>query len=365
MPVAFQDAVIHNAERLTPVAGGQRPQRVAEDVRLALNDNAAQRMLEAAGMEVRFVSDGPVELTLSRPAEAGMDGAAVVFHGPFQEWAGRGGANPFPLRSQPVTLRVEPPPQPGNLPGATLDALPFSHRVARVMLPVMTPVVIHDIHAEAGDLRPPAGDELPGLTMLSYGTSITQGAGCSLPQLTYVHQCATRLGVDAINLGSSGSCRCEPALADDIAARRDWDFATLALSVNLNDVPHDAFREKVEYFVNTVAGADHARPVFCITLWPFFMDHGLDGDPDRRPDESKPAFAKERRRILADVVARSPHPNVRCLEGPTLLRDFGGLSQDLIHPGDHAMIEMGWRLAEAIAPHLPTDRAVRRNAAPV
>jgi hypothetical protein len=39
---------------------------------------------------------------------------------------------------------------------------------------------------------------------------------------------------------------------------------------------------------------------------------------------------------------------VHLIEGPELLQRVDGLRADLLHPSDHAMIEIGWRLATSI-----------------
>ena len=105
----------------------------------------------------------------------------------------------------------------------------------------------------------------------------------------------------------------------------------------------DEFRERVEYMVNTVAGADTSRPVGCITLYPYYRDFGITDDGVQyggTPDEYRQA--------LRDIVAASSYPNVHLIEGPDLLTNIGGLTADLIHPSDNAMIEMGRNLAQRL-----------------
>lgn len=366
MAIVFENAALHNVAELVPTEHGPRLQRVPETLRGQLNPGAQGRMLDPAGMEVRFVSSGPVTITLSAPgADEQALPIAEVFFGTFSHWLGRGAATHRTIGTTPTPIRIEPPKRLPNLPAEVADRMPFAPAVHRLVLPLFAPsLVIHSIEAEAGDLRPPRPEELPGRTMLSYGTSITHGAGASGAHLTYPNQCGVRLGVDVVNLGSGGSCHCEPQLADWIAGRTDWHLATLALSVNMIGFSDADFEERVEYFVNTVAGANADRPIFAITLWPYFADHGmLDEQPDLDP--ARAAFAENRRQILRDVVQRSGKANLHLLEGPDLLRDFGGLSQDLIHPGDHAMIEMGWRLADAIRPHLAAGPLRGQSASPV
>ena len=55
------------------------------------------------------------------------------------------------------------------------------------------------------------------------------------------------------------------------------------------------------------------------------------------------------RRILRDAVEKAGHSNLHLFEGPDILTDFGGLTDDLIHPADNAMIDMGRGLAKRLA----------------
>lgn len=45
-----------------------------------------------------------------------------------------------------------------------------------------------------------------------------------------------------------------------------------------------------------------------------------------------------------------PTPNTHLVEGPEILRGYGGLTCDLIHPADGGMIEMGENLARVLQP---------------
>ncbi|WP_330166487.1 SGNH/GDSL hydrolase family protein [Halobacterium sp. KA-4] len=106
----------------------------------------------------------------------------------------------------------------------------FDPCVCRIQLDRYQAIAVHDV---TGDCRPPTVDELPDQRYLAYGTSITEGAAASVPHTDYVTTVARNCGVDALNLGCSGSAYCEAAMTEHIAARDDWDVATLAISVNM------------------------------------------------------------------------------------------------------------------------------------
>ena len=55
--------------------------------------------------------------------------------------------------------------------------------------------------------------------------------------------------------------------------------------------------------------------------------------------------SEEFRQVLRDVVAECSLPNVHLIEGQEMLTNMGGLTHDLLHPSDNAMIEMGRNLS--------------------
>ncbi len=327
----------HNVGELRKVEGlaGLRVQRVSEDVRLCLNARAQERMLSPAGSEIRFVSEGDqVNVTLSSP---GGSAEVIPFFGPFQ------GQGRFHIGKEPKTLKLTYPERLKTIEPDALRGQPFSRDVWRLTLR-NTSLHYHGI--EGKGLRPPTVEELPKRRYLSYGTSITHGASATAMHLTYVSQVAWRLRADLINLGVGGSAYCERELADYIAARRDWDVATLALSVNMmgGAFSLEEFSERVTYMVHAVAGANPHRPVGCITIYPHFRE--FCGDVKER--ERTAAF----RQALREAVIHCPHKNAHLIEGTKMLSNIGGLTADLIHPGDHGMIEMGERVARRLKPLL-------------
>ena len=139
----------------------------------------------------------------------------------------------------------------------------FANRVCRV--------VVSGLEVEFtgidGNVRPPKPEELPPV-MLSYGTSISQGAYASRPDLGWNALTARAVGHDFINMGSSGTAYCEPAMADYLAGL-EWDLCVLELSVNMGGFSIEQFKERVASLVDKLATSHPEAPIFCISLFPF------------------------------------------------------------------------------------------------
>ena len=242
---------LHNVPEIQPVNGGVRLQRVPEDVRAHLEEGAQMRVMQPDNCELRYVSrSAESDVTLSSEGETDV----TVFDGTFDERAR------YTVGQEPTTIRLCPQDRVQRLDQKWWKDQPFAPNVRRVIFGGCRrdPVILHDIKGQG--VRPPHREELSGIRYLAYGTSITHGFDCTGPHLSYVAQVAWHLKADLIDLGVGGACHCEKAFADHLAGRTDWDIASLALSVNMQGFPLDEFRRRIEYLVNTVAGADTSRP---------------------------------------------------------------------------------------------------------
>ena len=303
-------------------------------------------MICPSGSEIRFVSDTyPVRIALSvdkiadRIGEGAGHSEAQIFFGTFQS------RQRFVINRDKTTVDIVMPHENFmTMAEKVAKDSPFSPHVCRVRFWGRTmgaPIRFHHLKSK-GRLRPPRPEEVPKYTYLAYGSSLTQGAYASGPHLTYTSQVGARLGVDVINLGTSCSAYCEPEMADYIAERKDWDFATLALSVNMVDLfSPEQFFERVSYMIRRIAESDPKRPVVCITIKTYYGDF-LEGN---RPDVY--------RTLLRKAVEEASLENVFLMEGPDLMPDIaGGLGPDLIHLGDFGMVQIGENLAKKLQPIL-------------
>ncbi len=321
----YTSVALHNVAELADpdwTESGDALRRVPTDVAANLNVSARERVRHPSGSEIRFVPDGDATVRVTLSAA----GATVVrpFWGSFQ------GEEILEIGPEPTTVELSPPDALADLdrdaPAATGAADAFDPRVCRLRFEPWAPVALHRIE---GSCRPPEPEELPDHRYLAYGTSITEGAAASATHLNYVSRVARDLGLDAVNLGVSGAAYCEPAIADHIAERDDWDVATLSLSVNMANRGFTVaqFRDRAANLVASVAEADPDRPVVCVTLFPYHADLQHEGDRER---------ARAYREALEGVVTDCSAENVHVVDGSELV-PATGLTTDLLHPGDAGM----------------------------
>lgn len=329
----YDNVLLHNVEEIIPVDGGVRLQRIPENIRIQLNERAQERMRCARGMEIRFLSeDDTVKVRLM--AENGRC-EIIPFIGGFQ--------TPAEYRisaGEEAVIELKYPDRLKQLDTSKLPAMPFSTRLWRLTL-TGERVIYKGI--ESGTVRPPETQDQPKRKLLAYGTSITQGVFASRGHLSYISQTARRLGADVINLGTGGSAYCEPAIADHIASRNDWNICVLCISVNMVNQSFDIseFKQRANYMIQTIADAKPNYPLVCMSILPYFKEFPLLEQPSSE-------LPQQFREALHEAVVESGRKNVHYVDGKDILQQMDGLSVDLIHPGDFGMMEIAERLANRI-----------------
>lgn len=311
--------------------GGVRMCRFPLKILPAINRGAQMRSFAGAGCEIRGLlpPGGKGRIVLERTNENVVPAIAETFFGCFLD-------SSVALGDGPTEIMIE---EPRHMPVmheiCQRNHLPFAANLVRVRLPHLHDIVIHVID---GDLIYPDVESTPGTTMLAYGSSITHGAQALRPSGTYASQAARTLGCDLLNLGVGGSAHMDAAVAEHIAARTDWDFATLEMGINVGNWDADRFRKAVENFVGEIHTAQPEKPLFCMDVFTF------RGDFVETPDHGGVQF----RGIVRDIVAAQNSDKVIYVDGRTILTNPAGLRPDLVHPGDDGMTEMGRNLAETI-----------------
>jgi hypothetical protein len=289
----------------------------------------ADQMLYARHSEIRFVlSEGAkregvrIHLQSTKPVEVTFYWGDVLCGTERLQPGGK--AKPIVPRGHGLLYSLMERIPPGR----------FANRVCRVVLNggELTLMGIE------GDVRPPKPEELPPV-MISYGTSISQGAYASRADLAWNALTARALGYDFVNLGCSGTAYCETAVADYIA-RQPWNLCVLEISVNMvGGFTVEEFRKRATYMIDTLAESHPEAPIVCISIFPWGVGDYWKGDAHK----NTLAF----RQALEKICEDSPRKNVHFVSGPELL-SFSGLSQDLLHPSDHGMIEIATRISARI-----------------
>lgn len=218
----------------------------------------------------------------------------------------------------------------------------YSPKVYRVVS-VGATLAYHGIDGMGGNLRAPTAEELPRRTCLAYGSSITQSRANFH---NYVNTATQMLNAAVYNLGMGGSCWIEPAIADFIASRNDWDFASFELGINMVNANCDnkRFAEKVDYLLKTVTEKHPEKPIFLLTILQNGIYHELEPSNWQKDVLQKNA-------ILTEAAAKYAS-NVTLIDGANLVPDFRGFQIDLLHPEPIAFVRMGLKLAELMAPVL-------------
>jgi lysophospholipase L1-like esterase len=300
--------------------------RVPDPLRRSLNPLAQINALQATGAEARFNLRGErVRLVLQCMAPAV---AEVHYGGFFAGW--------HVIGTQPTELELTRPANADVLERLAREkGMGFDPRLMRVLLPWRPALRLVEVE---GDCEPPQPGQTPARRYLAYGSSITHGNAAVRPSAMYAHRVAQLLGADFLNLGFGGGAHQERGLADAIATRTDWDFATLEMGINLLGIAPDDFAARVEYFVNRIARAHPDRWVYCLDV--FLCHDDLTGG----------GRARRFREIVRETVRRAGLPKLVHVAGDALLTSLHGLTADLVHPSPFGMEEIARNLAAVMAP---------------
>lgn len=298
--------------------------------------DGAKQMRVAAHSEIRFVLEEGEKLENVKLHLRSAQGPSVCwFWGDILAGEAKVAAGD---RAKPIT------PHGHGLMFSLLEQYPrgrFANRVCRVIVSGLDV----EFAGIEGNVRPPKPEELPPV-MLSYGTSISQGAYASRADLGWNALTARALGHDFINMGSSGTAFCEPAMADYLAGLK-WNLCVLEISVNMSGTGFndEQFKERAGAMITKLATSHPDALIVCISLFPIGTGD-LWGNQKARTQAYRDA--------LAEVVKSCGHKNVHFVSGPELL-SFSGLSPDMLHPTDQGMIEIAAKLAPRIREWLPAD----------
>jgi len=340
-PLIFQNVHLHNVDHLEPNSNqeGVRLNRVPREVWEKLNAMGKTRAFAAAGAELRFNLAGPEARVLLRYAE-NRGGKATGWPVLAELYQGDLLMRCIEFGETWTTIVIKKPSNLAMLSGEASERgkLGFDSTLVRLTLPYMPETQLLRVE---GDIAPPRADQVPALSYLAYGSSITHGSYALRSGETYPAQVARALGANGFNLGFGAAAYLEPEMARWIASRHDWDFATLELGVNLlRPISTEEFARRVDVFLHTIVAAHPRRPIFVIDI--FTSGKALEADPKRA----------EFRQVVRKAVAALKSPYVRHVEGRSLLTKTTGLCFDLLHPSSEGFNEIAHRLTLEMQPVL-------------
>lgn len=340
--VAPERVQFHNIAALAPTASGDawRLCRYPLAVAAQLTEPGHSDAFMPAGGEIRFrLLAGEARVRLRRTNVRRTVNRRLTFIA--ETYFGDYSAGWTEIGEVWTEILVKPHPAAGELARAHREQPGrFAPDLVRIVLPLLDEI---HVGAIAGDIAPPAPAQAPRRRYLAYGSSITHGVLATRPSDTYPARVARRLGVDCLNLGLSGGAKLEPAVADAIAARADWDFASLELGINLlSSRSPEEFRALVRDFLPRIVARHRDKWIFCVDLFRCVND--LRDDPK----------IVEFRAIVRDAVRELQAPRLVHLDGLQLLERWSGLTNDLLHPTTDGFIEIADKLAAAMRPVVPT-----------
>ncbi|MBI4978118.1 MAG: lysophospholipase [Spirochaetes bacterium] len=322
----FDNLEFHNlvVEKREGFSGVFLP-RYPDAVRATLSERGRFVSMESTGGEIRFVTPAKnVRIYLS---SLDNDSDVHVYRGDFHCGTHR------VVKGATSVIHLEVPARFAEVKPEMLAGT-FSPDVWRIRFNRFA-ALLHDVDAFGFEVRPPSQDEKPARTLLAYGSSITHSNANGYPQ-----HAARLLKTDMLNKGLSGACHCEPQAASFIASLA-WDYAFLELGVNMRGgYTPDDFRSRAEHLIDLVLA--RRKPVAVTTIYPNFSDYELHETTSGLHDK---AYSQ----ILRDIVSQKSNPLLHRIEGADVLSDVGGLSADLIHPGDFGHALMGANLARILS----------------
>lgn len=324
----FQNIEFHNVEEIVPFEDGWKLHRAPSAVRAQCSEGLQNTSLYGTGVELRFVLLGDhadVRLRTLPIAEGQM---AFLFYGSIQ---GGWQQSSFVITERETVIRI---PRPGNMEQlkqiSAAAHLPFSPEVVRLVLPYGNNVFL----GAEGDVMPPTPDMLPKKTLLSYGSSITHGSLALIAPYAYPFRIAQKLGMDTLNKGFAGTCRCEKAMAEWFVSRKDWHAMTLEMGINMLGMAEAEFERRIDEF--TAIMAADGRPVFATSIFSTMFD-GPQHDAFRR------------------IVRKYAEPRLHFVDGLALLERPDFISQDMVHPSLEGILQITDRWTEIIRRQLPEN----------
>lgn len=306
------------------------PLRLPKNVMQKMSAQGQAQCRNTTGTELRFViNSGKVKITFFGDENTFTE--ATVFYGDFvADWSET--VKRISGKTTEVTFV-----QSDNIELLRKIAKQYNHRfspdVVRVQFSGNRPQILKI----DGDISIPTKDMLPKRKYLAYGSSITHGSISLNNANDYVSRVGEFFGADSLNMGFAGSACLEREVADYIAEKCKFDFATLEMGINILEIDVKEFEDRVRYFVKRIAVSHPDSKIFAIDVFYCKSDICSDGK------------AELFRNTVKKVTEELKLPNVIYVNGTEVLKDAGGLSSGLVHPNPRGIENMANNLCKIIA----------------
>lgn len=276
------------------------------------------RSMNSAGMSVSFATDADMIVVrwvlrhpsitspyLSSMSVAGLD-LYVRSEGKWL-WAATKPPNKFPESTQTF-----------------LRGLGRQLREYKLYLPSYNGVAKVEVGVPKGSKFGKYADKEVSKPVVFYGSSIVQGSASSRPGMTYVAQLGRRLAVPVINLGFSGLCKMEPAMADVLA---DLDPSVFVIDC-LPNMQLPEIKERTAPLIKRLRQSHPETPIVLVenpnysqTLW--------NQSVSRSVAAKNKIFSAEVSKLKGEGVK-----NLIYVSGERLFGTDGSSTVDGIHPTD-------------------------------
>ncbi len=315
----FEGAELYNISALEQCDDGMRMLRVPPGIRDALSEQGKKMSAVCAGAEIRFFLKGDKAILRLSALEGSCTGRVQFYQGDFP-----GGCTGYMqnLNGSPIIVHL-----PEKADWMQEERKSYASSLIRILLPR------EEVHIQSveGDIYPPGIEDKPSKRWLAYGSSITHGSIGAGIDGSFLFRAAAELRVDPLNLGFAGSAMLEPEMADYIAGRKDWDFATIELGTNACGVlAADELRKRTVYFIRQVASA--GKPFGVIDML------------SMEENEAKNDY----RSFVKNEMAQLGIRNAIYIDGRRLLKSRSELTADGIHPGGVGHERIAQRLVRII-----------------
>jgi lysophospholipase L1-like esterase len=244
------------------------------------------------------------------------------------------------------TLELARNPQPQKLIWHLKPGFPDLNQPIRILLPTHAEIEVLDVEVNDDAEIFPGGPFRQGRpTWLAHGDSITQGAGSSSPDLTWVEQVSRNLHLSPVNMGFGGSAMAQEPVARYIARNADWNILSIHIGANSIGKSCAEYSPIYQKFLTIIREGHPSRPIVCCTPILHHSDWNNKADGCSK--------AEEIRLAIREVVARLRDHNTHLIEGLDLMSQRSGLLHDGVHLSDHGSALLTQNLTERLRRFIP------------